>query len=632
MNRLVNLSSINIILICLFSAFIFSCHNKNEQSQKVAANRERFFEKLPIQKPDSAIQLIKDSITNVNELKSTDTRLLKAVYFKWDIQIVPAYLNYLKPKFSVEGGDAQGFYEILKGKYYYGLGKIDSSLILLKSGSELLKKGTDSSYISIGFMELGRFYVMQQYNLLGTEAALTGLKYLPQKNKIDVDLEMLLKQVLLASYSMAKKHKQAKYLALELLHKNNLEKQTKYNSVLYGTLSAAFFCLGQKDSALWAAQKYDEGYHIYNDDQGLFGSLNLGLSWKSAGQWEKALIYLRISKQKSDSLGIQAVSLMATVGLGHTYLALNEFNKAEKCYSELLVNENFRKNTSLFRNISDSMVVLKLKKSKDYENIAHFYTARQLTDTLTTREDNLIWSEMNVRYESAEKEKKIQALASEKSVYKFQFLSMLLILVIILGIGAWYFYQNRQKQLQLAKENALLEKNKQLLAKENALLEENQQLLVLKNQLQEKEIRTNKEQLETFRENLSTKMQLVEEMEKQMNLLVENASCIANEEILQSKAKLNEMKILTDKDWRMYLNYIEKVHPNLIQNIKQKYIDLTEGELRLFVLIYLGFSTAEISNILGISVSGVHKNRYRLRTKLALTEEMSLNDFVKNSF
>lgn len=618
MNRLITLSSINLLLVFLFSVFIFSCHNKEEQSQKIAASRERFFEKLPLQKPDSTIRLIKDSITNVDELKSTDKRLLKALYFNWDIQIVPTYLNYLKPKFLVEGGDAQGFYEILKGKYYYGLGKIDSSLILLKSGSELLKKGTDSSYISIGFIELGRFYVMQQYNLLGTEAALTGLKYLPQKNKIDANLEMLLKQVLLASYQMGRKWKQAKYLALELLHKNNVEGRIEDNALLYGVLSAAFFGLGQKDSSLWAAQKYDESYHIYNDDQGLFGSLNLGLCWKAAGQWEKALMYLLISKRKSDSLGIQPVSLMATVGLGHTYLVLNEFDKAEKCYSELLVNENFQKNTNLFRNVSDSMVVLKLKKSKDYENLAHFYKAQQLTDTLTTREDDLIWSEMNVRYESAEKEKKIQALASEKSVYKFQFLSMLLILVIILGITAWYFYQNRQKQQQLAKENALLE--------------ENQQLLAIKHHLQEEEIRTNKEQLETFSQNLSSKMQLVEEMEKQINLLVENASCIANEEIVQSKEKLNEMKILTDKDWRTYLNYIEKVYPNLIQNIKQKYIDLTEGELRLFVLIYLGFSTAEVSSILGISISSVHKNRHRLRRKLELTEEVSLEDFVKNSF
>ena len=615
MNRLINSSSINFLGLLLFSIFIFSC-NTIHQEEKIVTKTERFFQKLPLQKPDSSIQLIKDSIKDKNALKNIDKKLLRALYFNWSPRIVPTYLHYLEPKFSMEGGDEQGFYEVMKGKYYYGIGKIDSSLLFLKSGVALLKKGKDTARTCLGLMELGRFYVMQDYTLLGTETILTALKYEIKKDTLDINT--YLKEVLLASYIKGKKWKLAKTLALQELAMAKLAGRTDNISSLYGSLAATFFCLQQKDSSLWAMQKYEENYYKHDEEKMVFGSLNLGLCWKSAGQFDKALQYLLKAKQKSDSLGVKPVSLMANVGLGNTYLARNEFDKAEKYYLELFSNENFKKNTGLLRNISDSMVVLKLKKSNDYVNLTHFYKARQLTDTLTTRENSLIWSEMSVRYESAEKEKQIQSLAHEKNVYKLQMLIILLVLLIVLGIGAWYSFQNRQKQQQLAKENALLAANKELLE--------------IKHQLQEQEINASKEQLVNFRENLSSKAQLIEKMEQQINSLIENASCIANEEIIQSREKLNEMKILTDKDWRTYLVYIEKVYPNLIQKIKYNYADLTEGELRLFVLLYLNFSTAEISNILGISISSVHKNRHRLRKKLALAEEVSLEDFIKNRF
>ena len=615
MNRLINSFSIHFLGFLLFSIFILSCNNIHQQ-EKMGTKTESFFQKLPLQKPDSSIQLIKDSIKDKNELKKIDKKLLRALYINWSPRIAPAYLRYLEPKFSMEGGKEQGFYEVIKGKYYYGIGKIDSSLFFLKSGVELLKKGKDTVGICLGLMELGRFYVMQDYTLLATETVLNALKY--NNNQDTLEINTYLQEVLLASYIKGKKWELGKKLALQQLNKINATGKTENSSPLYGSLAATFFFLQQKDSSLWAMQKYEENYYKYNEDKLVFGSLNLGLCWKSAGQFDKALQYLLRAKRRSDSLGAKPVSLMATVGLGNTYLALNEFDKAEEYYLALFANENFKKNTGLVRNISDSMVVLKLKKSKDYENLAHFYKARQLTDTLTTRENSLIWSEMSVRYESAEKEKKIQSLAHEKNVYKLQMLIILLVLLIVLGMGAWYSFQNRQRQQQLAKENALLAANKELLE--------------IKHQLQEREINASKEQLANFRENLSTKVQLIEEMEKQINLLVENASCIANEEIIQSKEKLNEMKILTDKDWRTYLSYIEKVYPNLVQNIKENYADLTEGELRLFVLLYLNFSTAEISNILGISISSVHKNRHRLRKKLALAEEVSLEDFIKSRF
>jgi DNA-binding CsgD family transcriptional regulator len=62
--------------------------------------------------------------------------------------------------------------------------------------------------------------------------------------------------------------------------------------------------------------------------------------------------------------------------------------------------------------------------------------------------------------------------------------------------------------------------------------------------------------------------------------------------------------------------------------VKARFPDITANELRLLALLKMNLSSKEIANILNISQEGIKKARYRLRKKLNIATEDSLQDLV----
>ena len=83
-----------------------------------------------------------------------------------------------------------------------------------------------------------------------------------------------------------------------------------------------------------------------------------------------------------------------------------------------------------------------------------------------------------------------------------------------------------------------------------------------------------------------------------------------------------------DNNWENFSRYFEEVHKDFNGNVKTKYPSVTSNELRLLALLKMNLSSKEIANILNISPEGIKKARYRLRKKLDLTTEESLQNLV----
>lgn len=62
----------------------------------------------------------------------------------------------------------------------------------------------------------------------------------------------------------------------------------------------------------------------------------------------------------------------------------------------------------------------------------------------------------------------------------------------------------------------------------------------------------------------------------------------------------------------------------------EKHPSLTKGERNLALLIRGKLSTKEISLLLGLEPRTVNMNRYRLRKSLALNQEYSLEEYLRN--
>lgn len=119
---------------------------------------------------------------------------------------------------------------------------------------------------------------------------------------------------------------------------------------------------------------------------------------------------------------------------------------------------------------------------------------------------------------------------------------------------------------------------------------------------------------------------LLEELDKQKEALGER---YPNKLYNRMKALLEET--LNDQaDWLLFESYFNSAHQNFMDRLRQKYEDITTGDLRICCLLRMNLSTKEIASLLNISVRAVELRRYRLRKRLGLEGDTNLVDFLMN--
>lgn len=110
---------------------------------------------------------------------------------------------------------------------------------------------------------------------------------------------------------------------------------------------------------------------------------------------------------------------------------------------------------------------------------------------------------------------------------------------------------------------------------------------------------------------------------------LEDATSQLNVYLKETQQKsLTEKVILTDADWREFLQFFNKVYPSFFSSIKQKYPNLSKAELRFCCLSYLSLSDKEMSAMLGVGRASIRVTRGRTRAKLQLTATDSLEELL----
>jgi DNA-binding CsgD family transcriptional regulator len=171
----------------------------------------------------------------------------------------------------------------------------------------------------------------------------------------------------------------------------------------------------------------------------------------------------------------------------------------------------------------------------------------------------------------------------------------LFIFVLLLG-----WVQMRNNRLKLQKKIAIAETEKLTADKDFTM----SQLNLLKNKLMEK----------------TALVDQFEEKVKEMNLNV------AFHEDLE---KINKLKIVTEEGWKEFKDLFDRIYPGFMTRLRNKVPDITTAELRLATLIKLQYTAKEMAGVLGVSPDSIYKTRYRLRTRLNLSADHSLECFVE---
>ena len=139
------------------------------------------------------------------------------------------------------------------------------------------------------------------------------------------------------------------------------------------------------------------------------------------------------------------------------------------------------------------------------------------------------------------------------------------------------------------------------------------------------ELEFKKKELTTHALHLAKKNEVLEGLKQKAQELKENEG---SQNGYQQLIRTINFDLQDDNNWENFSRYFEEVHKDFNSNVKTKYPQVTSNELRLMALLKMNLSSKEIANILNISPEGIKKARYRLRKKLEITTEDSLQDLV----
>ena len=82
-------------------------------------------------------------------------------------------------------------------------------------------------------------------------------------------------------------------------------------------------------------------------------------------------------------------------------------------------------------------------------------------------------------------------------------------------------------------------------------------------------------------------------------------------------------------EWEFFKIQFEKVHPAFFTRLKNACPSLTEGELRTCSYIRIGMENKHIAQMLSLQPDSIKKTRYRIRKKLDIETDDSLEDFLR---
>lgn len=341
----------------------------------------------------------------------------------------------------------------------------------------------------------------------------------------------------------------------------------------------------------------------YNND--LAGAYdNIGWIYAQQDSLELAEDYYKKSLEISEQYGETSLIGLNLRHLGELYNKRGDFRKALRYLKDALQNaEDTGTRKKMIGDLLEMSIAYaglgRYKKAYEYHTDYH-----ELHDEILGEENIERMNELEVQYQSEKKEKELIIKANEinlleerkqKAENEKLFLIVSLIGSIALAIALVYGLRQKMKRNKIEREklnNDLEFKEKELTTHALHLAHKNEILLDLKSQL--KALKSQNPNSRSYQKVINT-----------INLDINN-----------------------DNNWEQFRTYFEDVHKDFNSKVMRNYPEVSNNDLRLMSLLKMNLSSKEIANILNISVEGVKKARYRLRKKLKLTAEDSLQELV----
>lgn len=360
----------------------------------------------------------------------------------------------------------------------------------------------------------------------------------------------------------------------------------------------------------------------------------LGLVHKSLGNYDAALSYFNEALSIFERLNYDYKTAALLSDFADLHADLNSFEEAEKYYlSSYSLAASIRLRPTEMK-AAKGLYLLYKSKGRFADALKYYEIFKAYADSMFSEESARLLHEFEVKYESEKKEKENRLLQQENETRRRtqMFLIIAIALLILLSLLIYWAFILKRKALTQSKE---------LFAKEMELSQLKMEHMQTRNQFLEETLFAEEEirklqqsSLEQKKQELTSAAMLIANKNEVFGKLKRLAELVksknTSETFNSAREMIAEIDRQTDLDnqWDQFKIHFESVHASFLENLRSKYPKLTQSDLQLCAYLKLNLSTKEIARLLNITPESVNMQRYRLRKKLSLPPESSLDEIV----
>ncbi|NOZ33797.1 MAG: tetratricopeptide repeat protein [Chlorobi bacterium] len=317
---------------------------------------------------------------------------------------------------------------------------------------------------------------------------------------------------------------------------------------------------------------------------------------------DSALYYLNLTLKilNKNNINLQKAVYAA---IGKTY-----FEKKEYFKSIAPLNKSLEISEKLHNLNGKEIAHFYLYRS--YQNIGNYKKSLYHHEKYYEAKDSIKYEQANVeienlksKYENAKNKLTIEKLEEKQksdTKIRIMLLALLFLFILIFALIIRSFVLKRKKNIL----------EKELLKTEKEKLDEN---------LQYKTRELTSQALMMLQKN-----KLLKEISNVLSE-IEITGSDNNKELTKLKRRLR-YSMQSEKDWEVFRKYFEELNKNFFVKLKKINKNITPSEMKLAVLVKLGFSIKETASLLNISDGSVKTARYNLRKKMGLQRSYTIYD------
>lgn len=354
---------------------------------------------------------------------------------------------------------------------------------------------------------------------------------------------------------------------------------------------------------------------------------HLSIFYRKANQPDSTLFFLRkafaVSEKSADT------SMLTTLygNIGEIFLenqrydsafylllksaslanAINDYSTERQALKLLLtidtLNHDFRKATERYRKIlilNDSVYLQRIRNSMEASELR--YENQKKSNLIVLQKAELI------------------SATRQKQLFLFLFLFFALIVLLLVMLTILLKRSNKRKQ------ELLVEKLK-INALELENVKQTEEINKLKLEKTEKEIKIKEKEQVSHALALEQKNELLGLINKKFTEAMKDTGSISITE-LNGLVSAIKTQVKESSNTDLFNQKFNQLHQTFFHNIQHAHPDLTKTELKFCAYLKLNLTGNQIANIQNVTSEAIRKTRYRIRKKLSLNKEESLENYI----